>query len=247
MKALAPGTAEAALRVIARMVLVAVALVFSFQAVPAHAAFPGDNGKLALAKQRSDGASFLSVWTINPDGSGLNELIMSGFPPAVWSPSGTRIAYSGASLGVANADGSNADWWYDSGLNITGIAWSPDETQIAFIEDPAFSEGYPSHLFVMPAQSGAAVTSIAVAKYGPTGLSWSPDGSRLAFGGEQGDAPGIYTIKPDGTGKALVPGTGALAWQNSLDWSPDASRLAFPGEQGGVKGIFTIRPDGTWV
>jgi hypothetical protein len=56
----------------------------------------------------------------------------------------------------------------------------------------------------------------------PSYLSWSPDGSRLAYTclGRR-----VYTIRPDGTGRHLVPIPTADAF--SPTWAPDGTRIAY--------------------
>src|SRR4051794_26223402 len=76
-------------------------------AAPANAAFPGENGKIAFAR---DG----DVWTVNPDGTNRTQLTTdpaSDTEPA-WSPDGQRIAFTSnrgggtAHIWLMNADGS---------------------------------------------------------------------------------------------------------------------------------------------
>lgn len=81
-------------------------------AAPAHATFPGANGKIAFSRNGE-------IFVMNPDGTEVTRLTSFGdlscpnaFSPA-WSPNGEKIAYvhfgcSGFSLHVMNADGSRA-------------------------------------------------------------------------------------------------------------------------------------------
>ena len=77
-------------------------LLFS---APAHATFPGANGKIAFARSGN-------IYTVNPDGSD-EQAITSGssnfFLHPAWSPDGKQIAFGDFTrLWIANADGSNA-------------------------------------------------------------------------------------------------------------------------------------------
>src|SRR5713226_9724202 len=83
------------------LIFVAIAFVPS----AAHAAFPGDNGKIAFARTGD-------IWVMNPDGSGQTDLTPGGAPASfpAWSADGTRLAFVRALGGhnqifVMNADG----------------------------------------------------------------------------------------------------------------------------------------------
>src|SRR5438876_10930477 len=72
-------------------------LVASGVPVPAHAAFPGSNGRLAFQRESPAGDhTQADVYTIRPDGSGLERLTATAdqneFGPA-WNAAGTRIAF----------------------------------------------------------------------------------------------------------------------------------------------------------
>ena len=62
-------------------------------AAPAHAAFPGDNGKILFATSEP---SHTDAYTVNPDGSGFQGLIIRGSisytPRLEWSADGSRLA-----------------------------------------------------------------------------------------------------------------------------------------------------------
>ena len=58
---------------------------------PAHAAFPGRNGRIAYAAERDVSSD---VWSVLPDGSRPRRLTGTGldYDPS-WSPGGGRIAF----------------------------------------------------------------------------------------------------------------------------------------------------------
>jgi Tol biopolymer transport system component len=66
---------------------------------------------------------------------------------------------------------------------------------------------------------------------------WSPDGTRLAMTlwGVEGTAPGVYTMKPDGSDRVLVTRTAS-----SPAWSPDGEWLAVVRETQ----LVVVRADG---
>lgn len=71
--------------------------------VPAEASFSGANGRIAFER---DGG----IWTINPDGTDPQRVVVSGDDPS-WSPDGTRIVYekSGAVFVVVVATGATTN------------------------------------------------------------------------------------------------------------------------------------------
>ncbi len=81
-----------------------------FQPLPAHAAFPGQNGKIAFFSDR-DGNN--EVYTMNADGTGQMRLTNNAASDVVpiWSADGLKIAFTSTRDGnneiyVMNADGS---------------------------------------------------------------------------------------------------------------------------------------------
>jgi len=87
-------------------------------AASAHAAFPGQNGKIAFTSFAGSGCDN-DVWTMNPDGTGATNLTHSvgrNEELAAWSSDGTELVFrrNGAtecqfiySTAFMDADGSN--------------------------------------------------------------------------------------------------------------------------------------------
>src|SRR3954452_5195686 len=189
---------------------------------PAHAAFPGANGKIAFDRGPD-------IWVMNQDGSGQTNV--TNAPPdsgpgcglPAWSPDGTKIACSqrnasgsSAALFTLNADGSQKHLVFDGAGSVcrypSNPSWSPDATSLAF-------------------ECGDNSMRIATVRLDGTGLvalsptvvrnpAWSPDGSKIAYTNERD----IYTMNPDGSGVVNVTHT-VSGFTGRPAWSPDGLEI----------------------
>jgi dipeptidyl aminopeptidase/acylaminoacyl peptidase len=138
--------------------------------------------------------------------------------------------------------------------NFDGVAFSPDGKRLAFSSDAEGGDRstYPG-FHIIDLRTGADRRIPALRRYvqtaplrtrirlqqdqtrifgcaTPSYLSWSRDGSRIAYtcwGTFTGTH--IYTIRPDGTGRRLIPTRTANAF--SPTWSPDDRQIAFSTDQ----------------
>src|SRR5213080_5101076 len=133
-----------------RVALLSILLV-AWLAVPAHAAFPGQNGRLVLGEFNTP------ISTINPNGTDLRTVPValpantSLLSRVRWSPDGTKLLLTTASkpngcllkasaynIRVVNADGTGLrNVTQPTCVNGAGIHdqqadWSPDGRQIVF-------------------------------------------------------------------------------------------------------------------
>jgi hypothetical protein len=223
------------------------ALALCAIAAPAHAAYPGKNGKLVLLS--------CNLHTINPDGTDQQQITFEPPCPNIeepeWSPDGKRIAYTqGGDVFVINPDGSGRE-------NVTqgahGAAaapsWSPDGTQIAYDATTVEPLGNETHIWIANSDgTGAHRLDDMCSSYVP---QWRPDGKQIAFygstdpvqggGGCDPGSIGKWLIEPDGTHRVPFP-VAQLG-----DWSPDGSHITFgPGcFVGNCYGIWTQPADGS--
>jgi hypothetical protein len=191
-------------------------------AAPAHAAFPGENGKIAFDKEGG-------IYAVNADGTDLTTLVgtSGSFDPA-WSSDGSKIAFArrtgvgvDTDVYVMNADGTGATGLTSDPAIETAPAWSPDGTRIAF---QSYSDGDPE-IYTMGADGSDPIklTNNSSIDALP---AWSPDGQRIAFNSNVGGNANIWIVSADGSGQAQSITTSPLS-DVRPNWSPDAARIAF--------------------
>jgi TolB protein len=207
----------------------------------------------------NDPAAAESSPTWNSDGTKL-AFLKSQPPPPGWEPPEDPYEeydiYSNNEIYTMNADGSdqfrltNTHFPAETGnccheLRYSKVAWSPDDTKIAFIRHRSFEIIYGSSgLFTMDTD-GSNETRL------PTPDSvyffdWSPDGSKIVFGGHNyryGYGHYAAIMNKDGSNRTGLPHDTDIP-----AWSPDGSKMVFSRsdpDAGTYEGIFTMNADGT--
>lgn len=206
-------------------------------AAPAHAAFPGANGKIAFE-------CGIDICTVNPDGTGRQVLANDAAAPA-WSADGKQVAFvRGSDIYTMNSDGSNQTPITSNGRD---PSWSPDGSRLTFsAESTPFLFG---DIYTVEAD-GTGRTNITNSPYDlDVTPVWSPKGDKIAFSSQvssEGTPLGqIYLVNPDGTGRVQVPAPIPLNFDP--DWSPDAKQLAITEGHGPIalSGIVVTNVNGS--
>jgi dipeptidyl aminopeptidase/acylaminoacyl peptidase len=185
-----------------------------FESATAHAAFPGENGRIAFTKS-SD------VWVMNPDGSEKTRLTCDGGAEGpTWSPDGERIATSGIS--VIDADGRNRTL---VGGGVSPV-WSPTGERIAsVIPGTRATEGEVHVSNADGSGPSRPVWFFAVnltRQVGGGVPAWSADGVIALTRGFPSD---IWTMDPDSGDETQLTDTPHT--DEGPLWSPDGERIAF--------------------
>jgi hypothetical protein len=209
----------------------------------ALAAFPGDNGKIAFARNNCNAVACpFDVFTVDPDGTDLTEVASPGTHPA-WSPDGTKLAFSdGSRIIVSNPDGSSATPILDWGASVEGLTWSPDGGKLAAAlvtcsDDECRPDIYTLNL------DGSGLDDLTPDFLPDRDPSWSPDGSKIAFGTVRDANYEIFVVNADGTGATNLTNGGPD--EKDPNWSPDGARVAFEQSSGNHRNISVMNPDGS--
>jgi len=168
------------------VLLLAWLVVLAVLAAPAHATFPGDNGRIAYTwhvggERFEEGPSprLVGVFSVRPDGSD-RRLIARGADQPGYSPGGRRIAFLRSfGLWVSRADGGGARRVSPEGWVVMAHEWSPQGTRLAFVRN--FRKGGSAIYTVTPDGSGLRRLVKASQQLGLSSGAWSPGGKAIAY------------------------------------------------------------------
>lgn len=213
--------------------------------LPGRIAFAQPNGPFPTVNGPSD------IWVMRPDRSGLQQLTSdsgSNRQP-VWSPDGTRIAFTSdredrRAIWVMNADGSNQVRVSPAGANMASEpSWSPDGSTIAFYSGHPAPGGEAEGVYLIDVDGSNLRPLLLVGEHDMAWAAaplWSPDGSTMLIRGEAD----LFLIDLDGTSFRNL--TNTLPEDASGSWSAVTDWIAFQSDQDGGC-LFKVRPDGSDV
>jgi Tol biopolymer transport system component len=119
----------------------------------------------------------------------------------------------------------------------TDATWSPDGTQVAFLQGDALAVSSPSGSSVRPLLSGIVPPTDDL-----TGPVWSPDGTAIAISVASPSGSALEIVPVDGS-KTHVAFDGSGANVNP-SWSHDGTTIAFERNASGHWAIWSVAPDG---
>lgn len=192
-----------------------------------------DGSKIVFASNWN-GRRKSEIWIMNANGTGLVQLTTNvqlgsdgGGPlfgndtTPVWSPDGSRIAFSSTRDGltdtelyVMNADGSNQTRLTDNTADDRNPTWSPDSQRIAFDRNATADFGIN-----IINRDGTNLVNVTHDHFDP---SWSPDGGKFVCTGFDSNFEiAIFTINADGTNRTKITNNNFSA--RAPSWAPPSS------------------------
>ena len=238
-----------------QLTLVAVAIgCLLAAATPAHATFPGVNGRIAFQVQVSPDAH-IQIYTVRPNGHDLRQITNFADADAVtpnWSPDGRQITFEidrdhapFCGIALMNSDGSDiVELTQADNVCENFPRFTPDGAHIIFDRFDGVDEAF----WIMDI-AGNNRQRIGQCCADPVP---SPNGEKfsyVAFQDEQNFLTALFTADIDGSNpQQLTPFDFGVAIKQ--DWAPDGRHLVFTkngiGHAPGISAnIAIIRPDGS--
>ena len=208
------------------LALLVLALVAAFLVAGAKFSGPPSNGQIVFG--RYDAALGDTVpYVVNPDGTGLRQLVPFVVEGPFWSPDGRQI---GLGHRVIDADGTNLRTWDQTGnpFNVECWDWSPDGARMlceGFSDDQAANVQIHG-VYTVRATDGGDL--FRVSRVGDGGIpgAYSPDGRTIAYTGTapDGTANALLLVDVDGSHLRRVSRLEALE-PSDVSWSPDSPSI----------------------
>jgi TolB protein len=212
--------------------------------------YSGDPSAIAFSYSADSISQAIAIFVMAPNRSALRKLVSddaSNIYPD-WAPDGrsllfTRQAPTGGGLWVVQPDGVGLRKIPAGPGSSAYGRWSPDGQSIVFLASAGATGGKIGIMRADGSDWHTVADAVVDDVRGP--LSWSVDG-RIVFQRASELFPGIWTIKPDGSGLTqLTADRGGLEPR----WSPDGKRIAYTFQDyenlGNESRVMVMNADGT--
>lgn len=221
-----------------------------FTSSPAREGFPSfsPDGKYMVCQRtdRHDTLGHNGLWKFPLDDvSGAKQILQGIAEHPKWSPDGLHIVFdadTGKSIKMMPANGGEPKAFLPDSIQIMngGLpCWSPDATQIAFIEGSSIS------LCIYDLVTGKLTRIFAEEGMLPLPGGWSGDGTHvlIALMDRQTRKSTIWMISRDGKEREQITGHHENFYRH-LALSPDGSLLVYAALENGFLGLFIMLAEG---
>jgi Tol biopolymer transport system component len=204
-------------------------------AAPAQAKVPGPNGQIVFQRiDRKLGGT--TIYTMNPDGSHVQQLFARGAEFPHWSPDGRKVSIfccdDGMAAHIVDADtGSFRELAPpDPTLEVHCGLWSPDARRFA-CESYGITDPGRNGIYSIRTSDGGGLKRITTNAGGAdTPVDYSPDGKRLVFVRQDPTGRvGLFVTALDGSGLLELPTPGLILEFGFFagSWSPSGNKILF--------------------
>lgn len=185
------------------------------------------------------------LWKVSQDGSGAKQIFSGLAEHPSWSPDGRFVVFdadTGQSIKMIPADGGAPIVFLPDTIQIQngGLpCWSPDASQIAFIEASSIS------LCVYHMESGKLIKLFGEEGMLPLPGGWSADGKYVlaALMERQTRKSTIWLISADGKDRTQIKGHHENFYRH-LALSPDGTLLVYAALEGRHLGLYIMSSEG---
>jgi Tol biopolymer transport system component len=191
--------------------------------------------RLLVQQPMPEPGTGMRLVSVYESGQDVREIVPPSYPGygyAIWSPDGSKIAYSGFDsvasddrriLTVINADGSGKRRLSDPAVGVMNFCWAPDGTALFFTAELG---SWTSQIYRVNVDgSGLEAMSDPISDNMFFTAQFAPDCGTIAYARSSLEGYHIYLMNLDGSGiRRLTSGTDL---ETDIYWSPDSSRIAF--------------------
>jgi WD40 repeat protein len=133
------------------------------------------------------------------------------------------ISYPERIVWKANTDGSQRIQVTGTAISPRLLHWSPDGTQLLFVDDSSPSQGTAA-MWIVSSQGGAPRRLLPNDRAPEMDPTWSPDGQKIVFATDQWGNPKSTVSVLDLASNKVTPLPGSLG-MTAPRWSPDGRRI----------------------
>ena len=185
------------------------------------------------------------LWKISQDGTGAKQIFSGVAEHPKWSPDGLNIVFdadTGQSIKMIPAEGGDPIIFLPDSIHIKngGLpCWSPDASQIAFLEGSGLS------LCIYNIKTGNIISIFSKEGMLPLPGCWSEDGKSvlIALMDRQSRKSTIWKIFSDGKERKQITGHHENFYRH-LALSPDGSLLVYTVMEGRYLGLYIMPIEG---